>query len=120
MKTTFSIKKMLVNDTTDKIVKNVSWRIEFFNDAGENIGYEEGDTLLGEPNQESFIAYETLTLDNVVEWITPLLPIEGMYQAALNRKFQEENKNKKPETPPNIMTPPWMQQPQVRNPRRSR
>ena len=70
----------------EKVAYNVHW--SYFATEGEHTASMIGVQSVGEPNPENFVAFEELTEEQVVEWITASIEVEKM-QENLDKQIAE-------------------------------
>lgn len=104
MKYTLSIHRVTVNNTADKIVTTVDWRLLFYNDANEYVGKDSGMVLLGEPDPANTIPFDQIDPETMQTWVVNQLDIDKYYQAALARAAQKNTTAPEIDT---VLTPPW-------------
>ena len=74
-----------LGDLTD-VIKNVHWTYEVTN--GTESAYIIGVDSLDEPAPESFVAFDSLTTPQVLEWLESKLDIERL-QSMLDKRLEE-------------------------------
>jgi hypothetical protein len=65
-------------DGLEKVAYNVHW--SYFATDGEHSASMIGVQSVGEPDPENFVAFEELTEEQVVEWITASMDVEKMQE----------------------------------------
>lgn len=70
----------------EKVAYNVHW--SYFATDGEHNASMIGVQSVGEPDPENFVAFEELTKEQVVEWITASMDVEQM-QENLDKQIAE-------------------------------
>ena len=70
----------------EKVAYNVHW--SYFATDGEHTASMIGVQSVGEPDPENFVAFEELTEEQVVEWITASMDVEQM-QESLDAQIAE-------------------------------
>lgn len=73
-------------DGLEKVAYNVHW--SYFGTDGTHTASMIGTQSVGNPDPENFIAFEELTEEQVVEWISPYVHLETMQQN-LDRQIAE-------------------------------
>ena len=73
-------------DGLEKVAYNVHW--SYFGTDGTHTASMIGVQSIGEPNPENFVAFEDLTEDQVVGWISSSMNVEQM-QANLDKQLAE-------------------------------
>ena len=63
-------------DGLEKVAYNIHW--SYFGTDGTHTASMIGVQSIGEPNPENFVAFEDLTEEQVVEWISASMDIEKM------------------------------------------
>jgi hypothetical protein len=63
----------------EKVAYNVHW--SYFATDGEHTASMIGVQSVGEPDLENFVAFEELTEEQVVEWITASIDVEKMQES---------------------------------------
>lgn len=65
-------------DGLEKVAYNVHW--SYFATDGEHTASMIGVQSVGEPDPENFVAFEELTEEQVVEWISAAMDVEKMQE----------------------------------------
>lgn len=65
-------------DGLEKVAYNVHW--SYFATDGEHTASMIGVQSIGEPDPENFVAFEELTEEQVVEWISATMDVEKMQE----------------------------------------
>lgn len=65
-------------DGLEKVAYNVHW--SYFATDGEHTASMIGVQSIGEPDPENFVAFEELTEEQVVEWISAAMDVEKMQE----------------------------------------
>ena len=73
-------------DGLEKVAYNVHW--SYFATNGEHTASMIGVQSIGEPNPDNFVAFEDLTEDDVISWISASMDVEQM-QANLNKQIED-------------------------------
>ena len=73
-------------DGLEKVAYNVHW--SYFATNGEHTASMIGVQSVGEPNPENFVAFEDLTEDDVISWISAAMDVEQM-QANLDKQIED-------------------------------
>jgi len=73
-------------DGLEKVAYNVHW--SYFATNGEHTASMIGVQSVGEPNPENFVAFEDLTEDDVISWISASMDVEQM-QANLDKQIED-------------------------------
>lgn len=73
-------------DGLEKVAYNVHW--SFFATNGEHTASMIGVQSVGEPNPDNFVAFDQLTEEQVVSWITASMDVEQM-QLNLDKQIEE-------------------------------
>ena len=73
-------------DGLEKVAYNVHW--SYFGTDGTHTASTIGTKSVGDPDPENFVAFEELTKEQVVEWISASMDLESM-QENLDRQIAE-------------------------------
>ena len=73
-------------DGLEKVAYNVHW--SYFATNGEHTASMIGVQSVGEPNPDNFVAFEDLTEDDVISWISASMDVEQM-QANLDKQIED-------------------------------
>ena len=73
-------------DGLEKVAYNVHW--SYFATNGEHTASMIGVQSIGEPNPDNFVAFEDLTEDDVISWISSAMDVEQM-QANLDKQIED-------------------------------
>jgi len=73
-------------DGLEKVAYNVHW--SYFATNGEHTASMIGVQSIGEPNPENFVAFEDLTEDDVISWISEAMDVEQM-KANLDKQIED-------------------------------
>ena len=73
-------------DGLEKVAYNVHW--SYFATNGEHTASMIGVQSIGEPNPDNFVAFEDLTEDDVISWISASMDVEQM-QANLDKQIED-------------------------------
>ena len=73
-------------DGLEKVAYNVHW--SYFATNGEHTASMIGVQSIGEPNPDNFVAFEDLTEDDVISWISEAMDVEQM-QANLDKQIED-------------------------------
>lgn len=73
-------------DGLEKVAYNVHW--SYFATEGEHTASMIGVQSIGEPNPDNFVAFEDLTEDDVISWISASMDVEQM-QANLDKQIED-------------------------------
>ena len=73
-------------DGLEKVAYNVHW--SYFGTDGTHTASMIGVQSIGEPNPENFVAFEDLTEEQVIEWISASMDVDKM-QENLDRQLAE-------------------------------
>ena len=73
-------------DGLEKVAYNVHW--SYFATNGEHTASMIGVQSIGEPNPDNFVAFEDLTEDDVISWISAAMDVEQM-QANLDKQIED-------------------------------
>jgi len=73
-------------DGLEKVAYNVHW--SYFATNGEHTASMIGVQSVGEPNPDNFVAFENLTEDDVISWISAAMDVEQM-QANLDKQIED-------------------------------
>ena len=70
----------------EKVVFNVHW--SYFATNGEHTASMIGVQSVSEPNPDNFVAFESLTEEDVISWISAAMDVEQM-QANLDKQIED-------------------------------
>lgn len=73
-------------DGLEKVAYNVHW--SYFATNGEHTASMIGVQSIGEPNPDNFVAFEDLTEDDVISWISASMDLEQM-QVNLDKQIED-------------------------------
>ena len=73
-------------DGLEKVAYNVHW--SYFATNGEHTASMIGVQSVGEPNPDNFVAFEDLTEDDVISWISASMDVEQM-QSNLDKQIED-------------------------------
>jgi len=73
-------------DGLEKVAYNIHW--SYFATEGEHTASMIGVQSIGEPNPDNFVAFEDLTEEQVVSWISAAMDVEQM-QANLDKQIED-------------------------------
>ena len=73
-------------DGLEKVAYNVHW--SYFATNGEHTASMIGVQSVGDPNPDNFVAFEDLTEDDVISWISAAMDVEQM-QANLDKQIED-------------------------------
>ena len=73
-------------DGLEKVAYNIHW--SYFATEGEHTASMIGVQSIGEPNPDNFVAFEDLTEEQVVSWISAVMDVEQM-QANLDKQIED-------------------------------
>ena len=73
-------------DGLEKVAYNIHW--SYFATEGEHTASMIGVQSIGEPNPDNFVAFEDLTEEQVVSWISAVMDVEQM-QSNLDKQIQD-------------------------------
>ena len=73
-------------DGLEKVAYNVHW--SYFATNGEHTASMIGVQSIGEPNPDNFVAFEDLTDDDVISWISAAMDVEQM-QSNLDKQIED-------------------------------
>lgn len=97
------IEVALAEDGLTNVAKVVHWRLDGIDDGHSAGAY--GTAALSPPDAADFVAYEDLTKDKVIEWVTGAL---GGDEKIAEIKAAIEGQIAKLKNPPVVtLTPPW-------------
>jgi hypothetical protein len=89
------------------VIQCIHWRYQATQVDGDKTYFAEtyGASSVGQPNPQNFVPYEDITEEEVVGWLTEILPMEAM-QASLEANIALQI------TPKEVTLPlPWMPAP---------
>ena len=73
-------------DGLENVAYNVHWTLIATN--GEHTAYSIGVHSIGSPNPDNFVAFEDLTEDDVISWISAAMDVEQM-RANLDKQIED-------------------------------